>query len=163
MKRGAPCTFVVVFALGCRTGSPVVSAPLVGPDDTTPGAAPDTAPPPPRAHQEPIFRADEIWTGEYECAQGTTSLRLKIRAVHDDVVNAIFEFHHAPSGAFGQYEMDGRVDARSRRVLLAPRAWIIHPHDYTMVGMDGTVSLFGDTFSGRITQDGCGAFSVRRN
>jgi len=163
-RSAAACamTMSALTAFGCQTGSPVVSAPLATPADNAELVASDAGAPP-VARRELLFQAEQVWTGEYECPQGTTSLRLRIRTVHDDVVNAIFEFHHAPSGSFGQYEIGGRLDPRSRHVLLSPRTWIVHPHDYIMVGMDGTVSSLGDTFSGRITQEGCGAFSVRRN
>jgi hypothetical protein len=101
------------------------------------------------------------WVGEYDCPQGRTGLTLRVVDVRGQKVRAIFDFHHAPTDASGQFLMAGTFDEETGDVQFAPGPWIIHPTDYEAVGMVGRVSVDGRHFMGRISSPGCGAFRLR--
>jgi hypothetical protein len=99
--------------------------------------------------------------GAYDCPQGHTELTLRVVDVRGLRVRAIFDFHHAPTDAAGQYLMAGTFDEQNGDVVLRPGPWIIHPDGYVPVGMVGRVSREGTRFSGRIPFPGCGGFQLR--
>src|SRR5262249_4337235 len=70
--------------------------------------------PPPARADEPAdgrpFAPGQVWSGSYVCPQGRTALRLIIVHVDGDRLEAIFDFHHAPSGARGSYVIRGSRD-----------------------------------------------------
>ncbi len=101
------------------------------------------------------------WVGDYDCRQGNTGVAFRILDVRGRVVRAIFDFHHAPSGAAGAYLMSGTYDPETRRAHFEPSEWIVRPENYYMVGMDGEVSLDGSLFAGKMTNEGCGAFQLK--
>jgi len=143
--------FLSLFSLGCESGEAVVSAPVAPAAQVSPSEVPGRP-----------FHEGQTWIGQYDCAQGTTELRLRIRAVRGNAVDSIFEFRHVPSGAFGQFTLSGTINGAGGHVVLEPGEWLERPRNYVMVGMDGTLSPSGDTFTGRITEEGCGGFSLRR-
>jgi len=102
------------------------------------------------------FAPGQIWSGHYYCAQGKTSLGLQITSVRDNLVEAMFEFSHAESGASGSHHVSGRYDPTSRRLDLQPEAWVRRPPGFVMVGMSGTVSADGWTFVGSAPGCTCG-------
>jgi hypothetical protein len=106
------------------------------------------------------FARSRTWVGEYDCPQGRTGLTLRIIDVRGKLVRAVFDFHHAPSGAAGQFIIGGAYDEDSRRMVFEPGPWIIHPDRYEPVGMAGQVSLDGAHFAGRITEPGCAGFRL---
>jgi hypothetical protein len=107
------------------------------------------------------FATRRTWVGDYDCTQGRTGLALRIVDVRGDKVRAIFDFHHAPSDAAGQYLVAGTYDEGTGQVVFTPGPWIIHPDDYVSVGMEGRVSRDGAHFAGRITFPGCGGFRLQ--
>jgi hypothetical protein len=107
------------------------------------------------------FVARRTWVGEYDCPQGRTRLTLRVVDARGTWVRAIFDFHHLPSNASGQYYVAGHFDETSGRVRLEPGPWIAQPPDYETVGMDGQIAVDGQRFTGKITNPGCGAFRLR--
>jgi hypothetical protein len=108
------------------------------------------------------FAARQTWTGRYTCAQGDTTLRLRISSVKGDDVEAVFDFSHADSGAAGSFHLAGRYDTAHRRLALRPGAWISQPYGYESVALTGTVSADGNVFAGKVHHPACTTFSVRR-
>lgn len=114
---------------------------------------------PPPTPQPTLLHAGEEWVGTYQCAQGVTDVVVHIDRVAGSMVDARFEFSHAPSGAAGMYEMRGTVRPDGRAHFV-PGRWIQQPPNYIGVGMTGQVQ--GDAFVGRIDNPSCGGFNVRR-
>jgi hypothetical protein len=137
----------VVVLVGQASG-PQAPAPRAAPaeDRWIPDAFPRSNP----------FAARRTWVGDYDCIQGTTGLALRVIDVRGKRVRAVFDFHHAASGAAGQYIVGGAFDEESGRVTFEPGPWIIHPDGYLSVSMEGQVSADGTRFLGRILYPGCG-------
>jgi hypothetical protein len=139
---------VVVVGQGSAPAPQAQEAPA--PDRWIPDAFPRPNP----------FVARRTWVGDYDCIQGRTGLALRVIDVHGKRVRAIFDFHHAASGAAGQYIIGGAYDEESGRVTFEPGPWIIHPDGYLPVSMAGEVSVDGTRFVGRILYPGCGMFRL---
>jgi len=103
--------------------------------------------------------AGQKWKGSYLCGQGKTHLELEIVGVQDGTVDAIFRFHHRPSGARGAYHMSGSLQPKGHLSLSAGE-WIERPPGYITVNMTGAIKK--RRYAGRIDNDSCGAFSVMR-
>lgn len=73
-------------------------------------------------------------------------------------VDAMFEFHHGPTGVEGIYKTSGRWDPGSHAITLSPGEWLEQPSGYVSVAMTGNVS--GAMFEGKIDHPACGAFSL---
>lgn len=116
---------------------------------------------PQRSPRANPFVHRRVWRGVYDCPQGRTDLTLRVIEASDVRVRAIFDFHHVPSGAAGQYFVLGPFDPESGRVTLVPGPWIDQPDGYVSVGMEGQVSADGHLFSGRIAHPSCGSFRVQ--
>ncbi len=126
-------------------------------------AAEKSMPRPPEPLVEVLpFAPRQVWLGHYVCAQGRTAMALRISSVRDHTVGAVFEFSHAATGATGSFQVAGRYDPGSRRLALSPGAWIQQPPNYQTVGLAGTVSADGSTFTGSIRNSACSTFTVRR-
>jgi len=95
--------------------------------------------------------------GRYLCAQGWTALTLEVTASGSSV-QAVFDFHHTPTGVRGRYSMRGQLRAGGE-LELAPVAWITQPRGYKMVGMRGRVGADG-AYRGVILNPSCGEFFV---
>jgi hypothetical protein len=121
-------------------------------DGWVPGALPAPNP----------FAHSLTWIGDYDCTQGTTGLALRVMDVRGRAIRAIFDFHHVPSGAAGQYLVLGTHDPATGKVSFTPGAWLRQPDGYVNVGMEGEVSPGGSLFTGRIPFPGCGRFRLRR-
>ncbi len=121
--------------------------------------APVAAPEPPREQENP-FAQTRSWSGEYFCPQGLTAMTLRVTSVRGDQIDAVYEFHHAGSGASGSYRIQGRFDGPTRSVHFAPGAWIERPPNYVTVAMEGRVADDGSLFAGRIAHPRCGMFSL---
>lgn len=104
------------------------------------------------------FSAGQTWVGNYRCAQGSTPLRLIIDSVNGTVVTAKFDF--TSRGINGIYELHGTYNDSSRKMTFATGNWVKRASGFSTVGMDGTVSKDGKTFSGDITDRGCSTFQV---
>jgi len=107
------------------------------------------------------FAETRTWVGAYDCPQGRTGLTLRVIDVRGKLVRAVFDFHHAPSNAAGQFLVAGAYDEQGGGMVFEPGPWIIHPDDYMSVGMKGRVSRDGTRFVGGITTPGCGGFQLR--
>ncbi|MFC3031067.1 DUF1566 domain-containing protein [Pseudoalteromonas fenneropenaei] len=104
------------------------------------------------------FSAGQTWVGNYRCAQGSTPLRLIIDSVNGSEVNAKFDF--TSRGVNGIYQLNGIYNNNSRKITFATGNWVKRASGFSAVGMDGTVSKDGKTFSGDITDRGCSTFQV---
>lgn len=110
------------------------------------------------------FTPGQDWLGTYTCAQGLTSVDLRIVSTHCDVIDdAQFIFDWQTGGVTGSYHMTGTFDPNSGTATFTPAGWIIDPNGMGnlsshMVGMSGSVS--GNTYAGNITDGACGSFSV---
>lgn len=101
------------------------------------------------------------WTGDYDCPQGTTDMKLTITGVRGRQVEGIFAFHHVPSGAAGSYFTRGTYDQATRTIVFKPGDWIERPPNYETVPIRGDVARDGSLFAGRIDHPRCGAFRLR--
>jgi hypothetical protein len=108
------------------------------------------------------FAAGDLWSGSYQCRQGSTRLVLRITEVEGQTIHAIFDFDHRESGAAGEFELRGQYDRETRALVFKPGAWIKQPANYVTVGMDGRVSEDGMTYLGKIPTEGCDEFRVSR-
>jgi hypothetical protein len=106
------------------------------------------------------FIEKRTWVGEYDCVQGRTSLTLRVIDVRGKLVRAVFDFHHVPTHAAGQYIVGGAFDEQTGNVELEPGPWMVQPDGYEAVGMKGRVSFDELRFTGRITSPGCGGFRL---
>lgn len=154
-----PCSVEPVYVGSRVSGSRDVYVYVDTPNADVRPALPPPAPLPP----DNPFAFTRTWVGEYDCPQGLTDMTLRVntKTVKGDRVNAIFEFHHAPSGAAGRYHVSGRFDPETRIVTFAPGEWIERPPGYITVAMRGRLSNDGVHFDGRILHPRCGKFSLR--
>jgi hypothetical protein len=103
------------------------------------------------------------WTGSYVCPQGSTGLRLALKATSSGGLTATFSFYptagnvSVPSGSFA---LTGSYTAKGFQ--LTPDHWINKPQNYSMVGLAGAASKSDTTLSGSIISPGCTTFSVFR-
>ena len=142
------------YAIGPEEPAPtltIAEAPNAPADRWIPGVFPRPNP----------FVAQRTWVGEYDCPQGRTQLHLRVIDARGTWVRAIFDFHHAPSGAAGQFYVAGPFDETSGRVRLEPGPWIEQPPNYESVGLDGQIAVDGRRFTGKITHPSCGAFRLK--
>jgi hypothetical protein len=107
------------------------------------------------------FTDKRTWVGDYDCPQGRTKLALRVVDVRGSKVRAIFDFHHVPTDAAGQFLMAGTFDEQTGDVMFGAGPWIIHPENYVTVGMRGRMSKDGVHFMGHIDGPGCGGFRLR--
>jgi hypothetical protein len=144
-----------LIACGGREQPPVVTAPV------SEGAF-EVAPPKEEADagRAPVgpFVAKQVWHGAYTCPQGPTELWIRVVRVENDEVDAVFEFSHAETNAFGSYRIHGTWDGR--RAHFEAGDWLRQPEGYVTVDLEGT---FPDprTFRGRILAAGCTTFVVK--
>src|SRR5262249_551143 len=106
------------------------------------------------------------WRGSYVCAQGNTALALTIEPDKPGGFTAFFHFE-APSDnpdvPTGCYEMQGRFDAASPRMVLNQRRWVLKPPGYAMVDLSGQLSATGDRIEGQVHGPFCTTFQVERS
>jgi hypothetical protein len=106
------------------------------------------------------FEEHPTWAGHYDCPQGRTRLAVRVLRTRGNLVRAVFDFRHEPSGAFGKFVVLGTFDEQTGNMAFAPGPWLLHSEGYERVGMVGHVSLDGLRFEGRIVHPGCGAFQL---
>lgn len=169
--RAGSALITMLLAAGCGPAPYVI-----GPDEPAAAEAPARpavvaiapapAPEPPDRwipdgypRRNPFLDA-RTWVGDYDCAQGRTDLTVRVIDVRGKLVRAVFDFHHRPTDAAGQYVLAGTFDEQTGQVDLEPGPWIVHPDGYEAVGMKGRVSQDGRRFHGRIMHPSCGAFRV---
>ncbi len=104
--------------------------------------------------------------GGYECAQGTTWLRLETKAKSNGTMTAIFSFGSAAEHGRtvnvvpeGKFALSGRWSGT--HFQLEPAKWIKRPEGFTMVGLTGDVTSSG-SLNGDVNFPGCSVFGVRR-
>ncbi len=104
--------------------------------------------------------------GGYECAQGTTWLRLETKAKPNGTMTATFTFGSAAQSGKtinvlpeGKFALSGRWTGN--HFQLEPAKWINRPEGFTMVGLTGDVDGTG-ALTGDVNFPGCSVFSVRR-
>jgi serine/threonine protein kinase len=108
-------------------------------------------------------RLTGAWTGSYVCPQGSTGLRLALKATAGGSLTATFSFYptgsnvSVPSGSFA---LTGSYTAKGFQ--LTPDHWISKPQNYSMVGLTGAASKSDTTLSGSVVSPGCTTFSVSR-
>jgi hypothetical protein len=108
-------------------------------------------------------RLTGTWTGSYVCPQGSTGLRLALKATAGGGLTATFSFYptgsnvSVPSGSFA---LTGSYTAKEFQ--LTPDRWISKPQNYSMVGLTGAASESDTTLSGSVVSPGCTTFSVSR-
>jgi hypothetical protein len=162
VRTGALLAFGVML-IACATTPALVTAPTLPPEEAArarpaPVAVIATAG---EATDSPWATGD-TWTGSYVCPQGPTTLQLHVVRVRGPSVDAVFDFEHAPSGASGQFEMNGHYDVGTRRLHLVAGDWLARPPNYVTVDLDGRVSADGRVYSGGVLASGCSSFLVRR-
>ena len=109
------------------------------------------------------FRPGDHWVGTYTCPQGLTQLDLQIGSTSaNDITDAIFGFDFAPGAVTGSFHLRGVFDPEALTAVFVAGSWIVRPHGWLTVGMQGTVALSTMTYAGRITYPACRSFSVTR-
>jgi len=106
-----------------------------------------------------------VWEGTYDCAQGTTGLRLTVDDSSDGDVGASFEYFPEagnPDVATGSYTMTGT--SSDGALALEGHEWLEQGGNYSMVGLQADVGRRSDTetLEGTVVGDGCTTFSLGR-
>ena len=102
----------------------------------------------------------DVFGGTYVCAQGESTMRLRVTSMSKGRVEAIFEFEHAPSSVKGSFRMTGTFDPKEGALDLAPTVWIVAPPHYAFAPISG--HLRGSSLDGSIRHPKCGAFKTKR-
>lgn len=111
----------------------------------------------------------QIWEGTYLCQQKSTILNLKINEVSSKSVvsskgitvypvSAVFEFQ--TNRGIGSFLMNGAFVPSNSQLVFSPSSWIKQLRGFRMVGMQGTISADGNSYSGLINFRGCSKFKV---
>lgn len=101
------------------------------------------------------------WKGFYGCAQGLTELKLFITQGSGKRITAFFHFQGGmfnPAVPEGCFAMAGTYDPKTRRLMLAPRGWLLHPLGYGALALEGVLDPRSAQLDGRITGPGCSRF-----
>jgi len=104
-----------------------------------------------------------IWTGRYDCAQGSTALELDVSLADPTHLQALFYFHALPQNPYvpdGCFLMRGSFDDAAQALTLSPTQWLLQPAGYVWVALNGTLGADG-VLAGNITGPGCSDFSLR--
>jgi hypothetical protein len=107
-----------------------------------------------------------IWRGTYVCAQGVTGLFLTVKRSETGDVTAVFHFfavRENPGVPTGDFDMTGLTGPQGNHLRLSPKAWIMQPSLYLMVGLDGDYDEASGDYAGRVHGPGCGRFVLRRD
>lgn len=116
------------------------------------------------------FAKNQIWKGTYTCAQGETSLTLRIKNTDKKPhktdlgdaysIDAVFDFDLNNRTAAGAFYLSGNYYPESNVATFDPGKWIRQPSGYSTVGMDGKVSNDGQSYEGKILFQGCKSFQL---
>lgn len=145
-------------------GAPSPTFSAEGPCDLAFGASCGPTPTPAGSASTAGRDVSGLWKGTYTCAQGLTGFNLDVSGQGGGAVSAVFTFgaiESNPRVPSGSYSMTGRRDARS--LTLTPKAWIVQPPGYVMVGL--VADLQGtdpDVLSGTVTNASCTTFRLTR-
>ena len=157
----------LALSLACVACTPVnayvttPATPVETPGPVQRDPSPPAAPSPAAAALLPPFVVGEVWTGDYQCPQGTTTARLRIESGEGVRLTGTFEFEHEASGSRGAFGVVGGYDPDTQHLAFAPARWIAQPIGYTTIGLDGYVNDRG-LYSGMVTNRECGRFEFRR-
>lgn len=107
------------------------------------------------------------WYGSYVCNQGLTRLRLSLRPLGNNRIEADFAFApdpDNPSVPVGSFRMTGSLDQKTRQLVLKQDRWLEQPADpsYRMIDLEGAL-MVGDgqaMIRGKVTSYGCQDFAV---
>ena len=105
------------------------------------------------------------WSGRYDCAQGTTGLRLVIAEATPANARALFHFFPLPENPGvpeGCFTLDGSYDRATGTLDLRGGEWLLRPAGYVTVDFRGQVDALGGRFSGRVVGPGCTEFDLVR-
>ncbi|MEE2961592.1 MAG: hypothetical protein VYA34_12685 [Myxococcota bacterium] len=97
------------------------------------------------------------WVGWYTCsgAQGKTALTLTTSwNPNTNGMSGIFAFSEHPDNPglpFGSFSLVGTYNPDDRTMSLLPKAWIVHPGTWNMVGMTGQYDRDARQIHGNIT------------
>jgi serine/threonine protein kinase len=108
-------------------------------------------------------RLTGTWTGSYVCPQGSTGLRLALKATSSGGLTATFSFYPTASNVSvpsGSFALTGSYTAKGFQ--LTPDHWINKPQNYSMVGLTGAANKSDTALSGSIVSPGCTTFSASR-
>jgi hypothetical protein len=122
-------------------------------------------------NEEAFGRSPRIlaeYAGYYVCLQGETSLKLQILDQADpSAPNVIFRFgptESNPAVPSGAFLLNGIVDPNGGELNLTPVSWVSQPSGFIMVGLVGSSTDGGQTYSGRVVSGvGCSDFIVHRS
>jgi hypothetical protein len=112
-------------------------------------------------------RADGItgdWVGDYDCAQGNTSLTLTLHQFEGGRLDGLFHFYPRPgnpAAAAGCFTISGTFDSTSRSVTLTAGKWLLRPRGYVTVNLNGTADASLHILKGNVLGPRCGGFSLR--
>jgi hypothetical protein len=117
------------------------------------------------APSAPTASATGIWTGRYDCAQGSTALELDVSLLDLTHLQALFYFHALPANPDvpdGCFLMQGSFDVATQVLSLTPTTWLLRPGGYVWVSLAGRLGPDG-VLAGDITGPGCSEFSLTRS
>ncbi len=160
-RRRWPLLMVAGLATLIASGAGLSMAIVVPPPRVTPSVTPPprTVDPKPAVPESP-FVSGQVWTGSYVCYQGKTDLSLDIVEVDHGHVDAIFDFHHAPTGAHGKFRMTGQYLPEDRELDLEPGEWLESWKNYVTVGLKGRARFREKDYVGNVVGPGCTTFSL---
>lgn len=105
------------------------------------------------------------WEGVYDCAQGSTGLRLDVEAGEGPTgIKAVFHFRKTegnPTVPTGSYHMEGELE--DGRFNLRRGGWIERPDGFITVGLVADLTEAAPTMiRGRVRGPGCTSFTIER-
>jgi hypothetical protein len=99
-----------------------------------------------------------VWTGQYTCRQGNTTMRLHLSGLNDKVTGT-FDFGGQGGVPAGSYTVSGTL--AGGKVTLTGGEWIKQPDGFAMVAFDVT-SMSATALSGTVAGEGCTTFQVTK-
>lgn len=107
------------------------------------------------------FIAGERWSGNYECNGRKATSGFMVDDVQDDgSVLVTMDFDYAD--VKGSFVAKGTLDGGSGALKLEFVEWKEQPSGYQPVTPDGAVDPIKGVFEGELSEEGCSAFSYRR-
>ena len=91
--------------------------------------------------------------GTYRANQGLTRVVIVIEALSDSEVGARYVFYPDNSNRAvpnGEFLLQGAVDAKTGKLVLVGKEWVVHPKDYVMVDVACTLASDRKTLTGQV-------------
>lgn len=107
-----------------------------------------------------------IWAGSYVCAQGRTTLYLRLEEVGTGGrVRGVFAFsdhpdNPGPAVPSGCFTVSGRYEPVARRLIVTAERWLVRPEDFYRIDLDGTITPDGMRYQGAILNTTCKGFRL---